>query len=111
MFGDGKIDAASGDLLGEAVVVARGIVAEEAEVEAVFAGGGAVAAAAVAARAEEDRHHVEAEAEGARRRWNYWLLLGGGDGQQGKKEQWGGLQSARDFSPAATLGGLKSAAG
>ena len=62
----GQVDAAAGNLLGEAEVVARGVVAEQGEVEAVFARGGAVASAAVAAGAEEDRHDVEAEADGAR---------------------------------------------
>ena len=63
-----KVNAAADDLLGDAPVIARGIVAEEREVEAVFAGCGTVAAALVAARAEEDGHDVEAEADGFGRR-------------------------------------------
>ncbi len=45
----GEIDAAADHFLGDAVVVAFGIVAEEGEHEAIFAASGAVAGALVAA--------------------------------------------------------------
>ena len=59
LFGNGEIEAAADDLLREAVVVARRIIAEERQMEAVLADGRAVASTAVAAGAEEDGHDVE----------------------------------------------------
>ncbi len=75
----GQIDAASDHLLGQAKVVARGVVAEQRQMEAVLAERGAVAAPAIASGAEEDRHHVQAEADGTLGgRLGYGIHLSGG---------------------------------
>jgi hypothetical protein len=87
LFWGSEIDAAADDLLGEAVVIASGIVAEEREMEAVFTDRGSVATAAVAAGAEEDRHHVQAEADGwAGGRW--YRGFGGAGCDEGRGDQY-----------------------
>ncbi len=65
IFRDGEVDSSAGHFRGEAVVVALGIEAVEAEVEAVLPARGAVAGAGVAARGGEHGHDVELEGNGA----------------------------------------------
>jgi hypothetical protein len=61
--GHREIHAAADDLLREPVVVAGRIIAEEAEMKAVFAGGRSMASAGIAAGAKENGFDVEAEAD------------------------------------------------
>ncbi len=58
----GRVDAATGDVVDDAVVVARRIVAEEGEHETVLALGRAVTGAGIATGAEQDRHDILSKA-------------------------------------------------
>ena len=77
-----------GDLAGDAVKVAVGVVAEEREAEPVLPAGRAVAGAGVAAGGHEDRHDVELEADGlARRGGGRERRCSDGDDDQRRRER------------------------
>jgi hypothetical protein len=78
--------------LGEAVIVAGGIVAEEPKMESILAGSGSVAASGVATRAEEDGLDVQAKAGrscGCGGGWSAGRILGSGSErrQSGEKKR------------------------